>query len=124
MNTARHLWGLTAAVMVVAGGICAQETPDSRKAGGTGGSAAEIQVDPAIARRVDEYVQFQASLPNSVFGTNLKYQGVVPMLWQAPNPLQIINPLAPANYGDGHQNVIVDPSTRQQQGIKLIQVRF
>ena len=110
---------MTVAMMVAAGGMPAQEKPVPEK-----NTAPEVQVDPSVVHRVDDYVQFQMSLPNRAFGTNLKYQGVVPMVWRAPNPLQLINPLAPARYGDGYQNVIVDPATKQQEGVKLIQVRF
>jgi hypothetical protein len=112
------------AMMVVAGGLCAQEKPASEKPGADPGATTETQVDPALAKRVDDFVQFQTSLPNSVFGTNLKYQGAVPMLWHVQNPLQLISPLAPARYGDGIHNTIINPATGNQEGVKLFQVRF
>jgi hypothetical protein len=124
MKNRRHIFGVAVAMMVVAGGLPAQDKPGQENAAPAKNEAADIQVNPAVVRRVDDYVQFQMSLPNQAFGTNLKYQGVVPMAWRAPNPLHLINPLAPLSYGDGHQNVIVDPATKQQQGVKLIQVRF
>ena len=124
MKHTRHIFGVAAAMIVVASGLPAQDKPEPEKSAPEKRPAAEIQVDPAVVRRVDDYVQFQMSLPNRVFGTNLKYQGVVPMAWRASNPLQLINPLAPLSYGDGNQNVIVNPATKQQEGVKLIQVRF
>ncbi len=124
MKNTRHILGVAVAMMVVTGGLPAQDKAGQEKAAPGKNEAAEIQVDPAVVQRVDDYVQFQMSLPNRVFGTNLKYQGVVPMAWRAPNPLHLINPLAPMSYGDGNQNVIVNPTTKQQEGVKLIQVRF
>lgn len=124
MKNARKIGGGIAAMMVVAGGLSAQDKPAPENPAPEKNAAAESPVNPAVVRRVDDYVQFQMSLPNRVFGTNLKYQGVVPMAWRAPNPLQLINPLAPLSFGDGDQNVIVNPATKQQEGVKLLQVRF
>lgn len=108
-----------AAMMVMAGGLSAQEKPAVEP-----GAMTETQIDPALAKKVDDFVQFQTSLPNSVFGTNLRYQGAVPMLWRVKKPAQLFSPLAPARYGDGMHNTIINPANGNQEGVKLFQVRF
>ncbi len=40
------------------------------------------------------------------------------------NPLQLVNPFAPARYGDGWSNVAFDPITGRARGIRLFAVRF
>jgi hypothetical protein len=46
------------------------------------------------------------------------------MTTRVANPLQLINPLAPREYGSGYQNVILDPGTKRQEGVKVFEVRF
>ena len=124
MRDSRQICGVIAAGLISAGGLSAQQSPAPAQPAPNQNTSAETQVDPAVVRRVDDYVQFQMSLPNQVFGTSLKYQGVVPMLWRTAKPLQLISPLAPMSAGDGRQNVIVDPATGKQEGVKLIQFKF
>ena len=40
------------------------------------------------------------------------------------NPLQLINPWAPTEYGNGEPNVIIHPGTKGAEGLKLFQISF
>ena len=42
----------------------------------------------------------------------------------ANNPLQLINPLAPAKYGNGEANLVRNPATKRAEGLKLFQISF
>jgi hypothetical protein len=51
-------------------------------------------------------------------------QGVVPRAVRGGNPLQMLNPLAPAKYGSAEQSVVIDPETGKWKGIKLFEIIF
>lgn len=49
-------------------------------------------------------------------------QGAVPRGVRGGNPLQLLNPLAPARYGTSAQSVILEPYTLKWNGIKLFEI--
>jgi hypothetical protein len=51
-------------------------------------------------------------------------EGVVPRALRGGNPLQMLNPNAPAKYGRAEQSVIVDPDSGKWKGIKLFEIDF
>ncbi len=53
-----------------------------------------------------------------------KVQGVVPRAVRGGNPLQMLNPNAPARYGTAEQSVVIDPETGKWKGIKLFEIIF
>jgi hypothetical protein len=51
--------------------------------------------------------------------------GVLPRAFQnGGNPLQMLNPKAPAKYGTAEQSVVFDPETGKWKGIKLFTINF
>lgn len=52
------------------------------------------------------------------------YSGIVVQLALAPQPLQLINPLAPTEYGNGKQNLSLDPMTKRPMGLNLFALSF
>jgi hypothetical protein len=54
----------------------------------------------------------------------ISYSGALIQVYKADNPLQLINPFAPAKYGSGFANLSVDPITRKPQGIALFSINF
>jgi len=52
------------------------------------------------------------------------YSGVSIQLFRAPNPLQLLNPWAPKEYGPSDQNLALDPVTERPAGIKFFAIRF
>jgi hypothetical protein len=51
-------------------------------------------------------------------------QGVIPRATRGGNPLQMLNPFAPARYGTAAQSVVLDPDTGKWKGIKLFEILF
>jgi hypothetical protein len=53
-----------------------------------------------------------------------KYGGIALQLRHAENPLQLINPFAPAEYGEPEADLPHDPATGRRTGLVLFSVRF
>jgi hypothetical protein len=62
------------------------------------------------------------SPPPPIYKNNV--QGVIPRAVRGGNPLQMLNPKAPAKYGTAAQSVILDPDTGKWRGIKLFEILF
>jgi hypothetical protein len=69
------------------------------------------------AEQLESMVIYESSLANRVIG-------VLPQIRRADNPLHLINPLAPASYGNGYDNVVYDPHTGRAEGIILLGIKF
>ena len=50
--------------------------------------------------------------------------GVLPRAVRGGNPIQMLNPNAPARYGTAEQSVMFDPYTGKWNGIKFITIYF
>lgn len=50
--------------------------------------------------------------------------GSIPAIARSEAPLQMLNPLAPASYGDGTQFLSVDSRTQQANGVNLLTFSF
>ena len=53
----------------------------------------------------------------------IEYSGILVQAVRS-NPLQLINPFAPAKYGDGEANILRHLVTRKVEGLKLWQISF
>ncbi len=64
--------------------------------------------------------------PNTIQGLNpaITYSGVIPQVVKSDNPLQLINPFAPARYGSGMDNLDRDIVTGKERGLKLFSLGF
>lgn len=51
-------------------------------------------------------------------------QGVIPRALRGGNPLQMLNPNAPARYGTSEQSVAYNPFTGKYDQIKLLEIYF
>jgi hypothetical protein len=56
--------------------------------------------------------------------TGREVQGVIPRGVRGGNPLQMLNPKAPARYGTAEQSVVLEPYTGKWKGIKLFEILF
>jgi len=51
--------------------------------------------------------------------------GVIPRVIRGGNPLQMLNPLAPAKYGTGEENALLDPDVPgKANGINFFSISF
>lgn len=62
--------------------------------------------------------------PNEIKGRKVVYSGVVVQTVKSKEPWQLINPLAPAEYGSGHQNLDRDIITGEVTGFKFFSISF
>jgi hypothetical protein len=62
--------------------------------------------------------------PNEIKGPRTTYSGIAVQLFKTDNPLQLINPFAPARYGPAEQNIVRDPLTKKSVGFKLFSIEF
>lgn len=67
--------------------------------------------------------------PNQLTLDGVSCSGIVPLLLKNHNPLQMINPLAPPEYGSGFDNlapgtVKLDSNTSRPTGLKLFSISF
>jgi len=60
--------------------------------------------------------------PPPVYRENVS--GVIPRAFRGGNPLQMLNPKAPARYGTAEESVVLDPDTGKWKGIKLFTINF
>ena len=51
-------------------------------------------------------------------------EGVLARAARGGNPVQMLNPKAPAVYGRAEDNVFLDPETGKWKGIKLLTINF
>lgn len=57
--------------------------------------------------------------PNEIKTESGSYSGVLPQLVKTDNPLQLVNPAAPKEYGEAKDNTVYDSRDGKAQGIKL-----
>src|SRR5713101_703751 len=66
----------------------------------------------------------QARTEKPVPVTEREIQGVIPRAFRGGNPLQMLNPTAPAKYGTAEQSVVFNTDTGKCEGIKLFEILF
>jgi len=74
----------------------------------------ELRVAPSII----------ATKPNEITTVRLTYSGIVVEMVKTKNPLQLINPAAPPEYGSGEDNLLRDPFERKPSGLNLLTIKF
>ena len=67
---------------------------------------------------------YQSSQPLKTRRWNFTYNGVLPQIRKASNPLQLINPFAPMSYGDGYANVTREPYRQRIDGWVLLRIGY
>jgi len=69
-------------------------------------------------------VRASSSAPSTGSPDRPKVSGALVQAARVKNPLQLINPLAPMDLGNGQDNVSRDPSSGKAEGIKLFSIKF
>jgi hypothetical protein len=64
--------------------------------------------------------------PNEVAGSrpDITYSGVIVQAVKTDNPFQLINPFAPARYGNGADNVHHDIITGRENGLNFFSIGY
>ena len=81
-----------------------------------------VTLPPPVS--AEESVAYQAHMFHRIFGLDVQWEGAAAKSSRMGNPLQLFNPFAPLQYGDGYDNVTVDPDTGRATGMKLLGIRF
>ncbi len=74
--------------------------------------------------RVEPFIYFEGDRAKRLPGQMVVSDGVIPKIKRTANPLQLINPLAPAEYGNAFDNVAVNPATGRPEGIHIFAIKF
>ena len=61
---------------------------------------------------------------HTIVGERVVYSGISIQLLRSPNPLQLINPWAPKEYGPSDQNLVIDPVTKKPAGLRFFAISF
>lgn len=77
--------------------------------------------DSTFSRRVETRQRVERR-PPQIYQGNVT--GVVPRAVRGGNPIQMLNPNAPARYGTAEQSVMFDPYTGKWNGIKFFTIYF
>lgn len=81
--------------------------------------------DMELATYVREYILGTPAESYDTFvGERVSYSGIAIQLFRAPQPLQLLNPWAPAAYGPSDQNLIYDPLTKRPAGLRFFAINF
>jgi hypothetical protein len=103
-------------------GACAAWTVSAQ----TRGTNAPAQIGAAAATQSGKATatfELQPKAPEIVKG-NVVYSGLAVQVVKASNPVQLVNPLAPARYGSAEDNVLRDGLSGRALGLKVFAIRF
>jgi len=85
--------------------------------------AAQVKVKAPVVM-VQPPARAAAPPAKRFLGKPATFGGLAVQLAKTDKPLQLFNPLAPARYGDGSQNVDRHPRTGRVQGFRLFSISF
>lgn len=88
----------------------------------TSGVSKDTQATTSDREKAAPVVKLET--PKQMIGKKFKYDGALIKLTKADNPLQMINPFAPARYGSSFDNLVRDPIDGKGTGISLVSVKF
>ena len=66
----------------------------------------------------------QPEKPNEIRKDGVTYSGILVELSKTDKPLELINPLAPPEYGSAEDNTARNPFDGEVSGLKLFSIQF
>jgi hypothetical protein len=78
----------------------------------------------ATMLNMQSYLSSHEIKPNEILRGNVHYSGIAVEALKTGNPLQLVNPLAPAKYGSPEDNVLRDGITKRVLGWKIFSIGF
>ena len=70
------------------------------------------------------HFDFQTERPNEVTDGNTSPNGIFVETFKTRRPLQLINPLAPPEFGSPEHNLVRDMNTKRILGLRFLEIRF
>ncbi len=83
-----------------------------------------FQTRSATMLNMTNYLSSLEIKPNEIVSGKVTYSGIGVELVKTGRPLQLINPLAPPQYGSPEDNVMRDGISKRVIGWKLFSIRF
>ena len=62
--------------------------------------------------------------PNQIQAGSVTYSGSAVQIVKTDNPFQLISPFAPLKYGSAEDNLMRDPISGKQSGLKFLSISF
>ncbi|MBE7503708.1 MAG: hypothetical protein HS113_26145 [Verrucomicrobiales bacterium] len=141
MNLSRRLLGTLLAAWASAGILAAQAQVTNANANTATTSSTVTNALPPLPLPLPAPAAFEAGeaaeaarLPMSALlpleplpplpTTSVRMGGLIGDAVAMDQPLQLLNPLAPASYGDGTRNLSVHPTTGRVEGVTLFSLRL
>ena len=95
-------------------------------AGGVTQARGEDTLESELGARLKKAIDLSASevKPNEIVSGGLTYSGVLVEVVKTDNPLQLVNPFAPEQYGSAWDNSLHDLKTNTASGWKLFSIDF
>lgn len=87
----------------------------------------DARLQQTLPKPADSDAEFQMryqAKPTTEPVTRLELEGALVRATQAGQPWQVVNPFAPKEFGDGLDNVSVEPRTGKAAGVVLLSIRF
>lgn len=104
--------------------LVAQTTPVTNAPAQSQQADLRREIPGLTTEQLVSLVNLQTSTAGRILGLNLQADGALPQLLRARNPIHILNPFAPASYGNGFDNLSYDPRTRRGEGIAFLRIKF
>jgi hypothetical protein len=108
------------ALCVLLTAFAAEAQPTNATPANTGPSAQAL----FGGTRTDTTINLEPLRLNEIVTGRFVFSGSLVEAVKSPNPLQLLNPLAPAQYGSYMDNVVKDPISGKVTGLKLFAIRF
>ncbi len=89
-----------------------------------GAATQEFESRSATMLNMQSYLSSHEIKPNEMLSGNVNYSGIAVEVLKTGNPLQLINPFAPAKYGSPEDNVLRDGITKKVLGWKIFSFSF
>ena len=85
-------------------------------------SSLEYRLAAGLAR--SNAATSKGAKPNEIVKGKITYSGIAVQLLTTDDPLELINPVAPAKYGSAEDNVLRDSTHGWASGLKFFSIRF
>jgi hypothetical protein len=82
-------------------------------------------MDARTTRRMREInIAIRIEPPNALTAGDLFIDGVAVQALRMKNPLQLVSPFAPPEYGSGKDNVVWDAASGKGSGLKIFSIKL
>ncbi len=95
-----------------------------------GASARSPEMDRALDTHAARMAREKALISqpeknkNRIVGRRAAYSGIVVQAIKADHPLQLLNPAAPDEYGNGEESVMREPTAGRVNGLRIFSIEF